>query len=106
MCEFKQDADVTPVIFRKWNNGQIIALFPCEPGTYCSDTCGSYEHIGQHGSATPDSVMLMTRPAKPEEYTALKRELESAPFGYRFKVCARMSRSFLEARKTALAAMR
>lgn len=66
----------TPVIFRKWKNGDILALFPTTAGTNDSDTCDSYEHVGQHGSA---SIWLaqVTVPASPSEYRALKRELES-----------------------------
>lgn len=66
----------TKVIFRKWKNGDIIALFPEEPGNHDASTCNSYEHSGQHGSAEPRYVIQATTPAKPAEYANLQRELE------------------------------
>lgn len=74
-----------PVVFRKWSDGGIIALFPNLPGSpgYCS----SYEHLGQHGSADYYYVLSRTTPAKPSEYAPLKRELES--IGYTLRVVKR-----------------
>jgi hypothetical protein len=89
---FKQDDEITPVIFRKWRDGDVIALFPADIGTMEPHTCSSYMHVGQHGSATiagPPSVIHATRPATEVEYADLKRELESAPYGYRLKVYQR-----------------
>jgi hypothetical protein len=80
------DSDVTPVIFRVWPNGQIIALFPTLPGDTYGVYVTSYEHIGQHGMADL-GLVRRTRPAKPEEYASLKRELEQG--GYKLKVYAR-----------------
>lgn len=109
---FKQDDTITPVIFRKFPKerqmnalsgkhelvgGEVIALFPADTGTYDAHTCGSYMHVGQHGSAEV-SLMADTRPATPSEYTALKAELEGAPYGYRLKVYARMQPAFRKAR--------
>ena len=37
----------TDVIFRKWNDGSILALFPYSIDTYDGDV-SSYEHVGQH----------------------------------------------------------
>ena len=66
------------VIFRIDRNGDVIALFPELPGTtdYYRD-CLCYSHLEQHGAATLDYVWKNTRPAEPEEYEALKAELES-----------------------------
>lgn len=95
---FRQDDEITPVIFRKYGprrGGEVIALFPAELGTYESHTCSSYVHVGQHGSATirgPSSVLRVTRLAKPAEYAELAKELESAPYGYRLKVYRRVTR--------------
>lgn len=99
---FQQDTEETPVIFRKWNDGSIIALFPADPGTNHAYTCSSYEHVGQHGAAEPVGVIRRTRPATPQEYADLKRELESAPYGYRLKVFQRLHYSFLDIRRAAL----
>lgn len=106
---FKQDTRETPVIFRKWpakDGGDVIALFPANPGTPDPYTCDSYQHIGQHGSAEPHGVMRVTTPAKPAEYASLRRELEGAPYGYRLKIYSRLQSSFLKMRRDELAKMR
>jgi len=65
-----------------------------------------FAHIGQH-SACDLGWYNQTRPATPEEYADLKRELESAPYGYKLKIYHRMQRgAFLAARRAALAKMR
>jgi hypothetical protein len=62
------------VIFKKFK-GEIIALFPEVIGDAGKvDTCMSYQHIGQHGSA---SVHLPWKTCKPEEYADLLQELKS-----------------------------
>jgi len=102
---FQQDEMETPVIFRKWKDGDVIALFPAELGTYDRHTCSSYEHVGQHGAADPRHVIASTKPATAVEYWALKSELESAPYGYRLKAYRRMQRSFDVARQNQLRAL-
>ena len=67
----------TKVVFRKFKEGDIIALFPRLPGTndpYRS--CMSYQHIGQHGAADP-GIVSITKLAKPGEYASLAKELRS-----------------------------
>ena len=107
---FKRDEHETPVIFRKWpkrEGGTIIALFPCEAGSYDEYTCSSYMHVGQHGIADPRQCINATRAAKPAEYADLQKELESAPYGYRLKVYRRYQRdAFLKARREQLARMK
>lgn len=67
----------TPVIFRAFRNDQdVIALFPAMAGDHRPDTCGSYMHIGQHGAASVRLFYEDTRPATPDEYMPLMRELE------------------------------
>lgn len=89
------------VIFRKFKNGEIIALFPELPGTNDPETCLSYQQIGQHGSAGVD-LCDRTKPAKPEEFASLQAELES--IGYRLRLCtkrtAKMDRARLKALKS------
>lgn len=92
----RDPSEVTAVIFRRWKrnkvNGtdgtEIVALFPEDPTDYYGRYCGSYEHIGQHGSADYNALVSVicppTVPAKPSEYAELKRELES--LGYKLKV--------------------
>lgn len=118
---FEPDTEITPVIFRKWkservkdthtgkfywHNDGVIALLPAECGTHEPHTCSSYMHVGQHGSCEPHGLMNSTRPATPEEYADLKHELESAPYGYRFRVYKRLQPSFLASRRADLARMR
>jgi hypothetical protein len=84
---------VTPVVFRKWSKsegGGIIALFPDEEER--DGMIGSYESMGGHGSASR-GLVLRTKAAKPAEYAATKRELESAPYNYNLRVLARVRRS-------------
>lgn len=86
---------VTPVLFRIDRSGErreVTAVFPAEPGRFSAGrfyTC--YAHLGQHGSCSHDWYVTRTRPATPSEYADLKRELESAPYGYRLQVCQRMT---------------
>lgn len=62
------------VVFRKFNDGQVIALFPELP---CDDrgNITSYMHIGQHCPASR-FIVQNTKPAKPEEYAELHAELQ------------------------------
>lgn len=116
MSTFKQDTEETPVLFRRWPRervitptgksewagGDVIAVFPTHTGTNESHTCSSFAHVGQHGSAD-HGIMHRTRRAKPGEYADLKKELESAPYGYRLKVYSRWQSSFDVVRKAELA---
>lgn len=80
----------TPVIFRKWKNGNIIALFPTIPSDYAGLYCMSYEHIGQHSGAYYFGVLSHTKLAMPEEYADLLNELVT--IGYNdFKVYKRQT---------------
>lgn len=78
---------LTRVIFRKFRDGEIIALFPdMDEGR---GMIGSYMHIGQHDAADRLIVVDKTKPAKPKEYAELKAELQR--IGYRLTVRKRMS---------------
>lgn len=95
---------VTPVIFRIWpksKGGDVIALFPAEPGTSAYDV-NSYMHVGQHGSADL-GLINETRPATAAEYASLKHELEGAPYNYRLKVVQRATQHHMAARRKAMA---
>jgi len=71
----------TRVVFRRWDNGDIIALFPdLEEG---EGYCLSYEHVGQHGGADY-RIINDTEPAKETEYDSLFKELSS--IGYNLRV--------------------
>lgn len=88
---------MTKVIFRKFKNGEVIALFPQEPATRDGWECMSYMHIGQHGSADPN-IVRRTKPAKWGEFVELLRELES--IGYNdLKLCKRFDKNDYKTRK-------
>lgn len=98
------------VVFRQWRarrdqdvagNG-IVALFPELPGNFDIATCQSFEHTGQHGAASLTGVMNRTRPATPDQYAALKRELESAPYRYRLIIRERTPADAASRRAAAL----
>jgi hypothetical protein len=92
------DADI--VIFRRFSDGDIIALFPCLPAECLNPwPCQSYMRIGQHGAADPD-ILHDTRPAHPAEYAPLKAELEQ--IGYRLIVHRRFPGDAYARRKASL----
>lgn len=97
--------NVEDVIFRVWNIGykDCIAIFPGILGTTQADTCQSYEHVGQHGAASTRITNGLTRPAKPEEYADLKRELESNPYYYQLRVVKRFTRAHRKDRESQMA---
>ena len=64
----------TPVIFRKYRDGETIALFPAMPGGEYG-LCQSYLHFGQHGAADYGHVIRTTKPAASAEYSDLQAEL-------------------------------
>jgi len=69
------DTEKTRVIFRKYKDGDILALFPelSEGGAGVE----SYMHIGQHSSADYRGCIASTKPATVAEYKDLQAELES-----------------------------
>jgi hypothetical protein len=101
------DTEPTVVMFRKWRNAAeligdgVIALFPYEPADYSGQQCESYEHVGQHGGANLAGVINASRPATPEEYGPLKRELESAPYHYKLTIRHRTPRDASSKRRAA-----
>lgn len=78
----------TVVLFRKSVDGfnDVTAVFPFEEAIRNQPYMGCYGHVGQHSSCHLDWVTETTVAATPEEYADLKRELESAPFNYKFLV--------------------
>ena len=66
--------DIIPVIFRKFKEGDIIALFPSLPADMKYNNCTSYMHIGQH-SAASINIIGNTKPATQQEYKPLYDEL-------------------------------
>lgn len=78
----------TKTIFRKFKDGEVIALFPEIPSDLEGKYCDSYMHIGQHGSANYLMLLDDTVLATPEEYAELKRELETH-YNYEIEVYQR-----------------
>lgn len=64
------------VVFRKWKDGEVIALFPEDTNTL-DGTVTSYMQIGQHSAADYAGVVASTRPAQPNEYRDLLAELKA-----------------------------
>ena len=65
----------TVVIFRKYSDGQVIALFPFDRGSNVPGTCSSYMHVGQHASADYAGVIRITKPTERGEHLPLIAEL-------------------------------
>ena len=65
----------TKVIFRTFHSGDAVALFPELPPDAFGVYCVSYQRIGQHGAADISTVVLLTRPSKPDEIRELREEL-------------------------------
>lgn len=88
---------MTKVIFRKFKNGEVIALFPQEPATSDGWQCMSYMHVGQHGCADP-MIVHVTQPAKWAELVELLRELQS--IGYNeLNLCTKFTHNDYKVRK-------
>jgi len=96
----KTDTETAIVIFRRipGKDGEVIALFPCLPGTNDPNTCLSYMHTGQHGGATASQHGWPR--ATPEEYAPLKKELEA--IGYVLDVKVQSCPAYRMRRKEAL----
>lgn len=93
----------TKVIFRKFKEGDVVALFTQEPGTYSPYTCSSYMHIGQHSSADP-LLSNILKLATPAEYRDLAKELRR--IGYRLDICKRSGQHDLAVRRKELEEMK
>lgn len=95
------DADI--VIFRRFPDGDVIALLPYLPAEGLNPwPCPSFMHVGQHGAADP-LIVYDTLPARPYEYAALKAELER--IGYRLTVRHRVPGDAYARRKASLASI-
>ena len=81
-----KDTDKTKVVFRKYKDGSILALFPHERWDL-TNFVSSYMHMGQHGGADYNGCIKDTKPAIQIEYKDLFNELEG--IGYNLKVIKR-----------------
>lgn len=93
------DPETTPVIYRVWPEGDVIALFPEIPENRTGTRCLSYQQVGQHAGADCTLVIKATRPATHAEYLKLDRELTNS-FGYKLEVKRRQTQAMIEKRIT------
>ena len=97
----------TLVIFKMepgYKTDAPVAFFPEEPFDSSPYKCTGYAHIGQHSSACT-SYAANLKPATPEQYAPLLKELER--IGYEnLKPVRKFLRSHLETRKAKLTAAR
>lgn len=70
----------TRVVFRRFKEGDVIALFPYMPWNANGNAVTSYMHTGQHAAADYAGVIAGTRPATGEEYRELLAELKSVGY--------------------------
>ena len=77
MAEKRQ---LTRVVFRRFKEGETIALFPYMPGNAHGNAVTSYMHTGQHAAADYAGVIAVTRPATGEECQELLAELTSVGY--------------------------
>jgi acyl-CoA thioesterase len=64
-------------------NGEVFALFPHDCCNHNGNVT-SYQHVGQHSSANYKHCLEMSKPATPEQYADLLKELES--IGYEVNI--------------------
>jgi hypothetical protein len=91
-----RSSDITTVVFRKFPEGDVIALFPEIQANFNRCDCQSYQHIGQHGPASY-SLVDRTKLASADEYADLKAELET--IGYLLNVKKRINRRWFEVKE-------
>ena len=81
------DKEKTKVIFRKFKDGDIIAIFPKIKES--EKFLMSYMHVGQHGACCP-TITDTTKLATKKEYAALQKELKG--LGYNLNVVKKIMR--------------
>jgi hypothetical protein len=86
------------VVFRRWKNGSLIALFPELPADIHGRYCDAYEHVGQHGGADYFGVIRATRPCSLNEAADLITELRT--IGHELKPVKRVSHVHHERRRS------
>ena len=97
----------TPVVLRRYPDGEIIALFPTLPAEEYGYNVTSYVHVGQHGAAEYNYVISNTRSTHPlddPDAMALFEELEK--IGYRMLVYKRITNKHRAAFHAAQKALR
>ena len=85
----KKDKIVLKVVFRKFEDNQIIALFP-EMTNKKLYRIESYMKFGQHSECDTDIVKI-TKPATESDYKELLKELQFIYDHCEFKIMKRLS---------------
>jgi hypothetical protein len=99
----KQQEFVDKVVFRKLlgvGDQPVMAVFPEEPALDVDYLCANFMHAGQPGACNPKNIVNNSRPATPEEYAALKRQLEDE--GYILDVRQRITKHDADERRARL----
>ena len=91
-----QNDKATAVIFRTFHSGDVIALFPLIASDVYGHHCESYQHIGQHGGASPELMRHGTRASTADEIAPLREELTR--IGYTLREIKRFPRNAFETR--------
>lgn len=73
----KSVGKMTKVVFRRYPDGQVIALFPDIPWSRQQGEVTSYRHFDQHGAADYAGVIAVTQPAREKEYRNPLSELRA-----------------------------
>ena len=81
---------VLKVVFRKFDNGEIIAIFPefTHKRNYSVTT---YMHIGQHSEDDHHAIVSQTKLATENEYASLLKEIQSIYHEYDLKVMKKLN---------------
>ena len=87
ICRMEKDTKITDITFRKFKDGQVIALMPHEVDDMLGNV-NCYMHVGQHSTADYNHIIATTKLATPREYADLLNELEKG-FGYNIKVVSK-----------------
>lgn len=74
-------------IDRRDDPRDVYALFPDLPADRAGRYCTCYAHVGQHSSADYAGCVARSRPARPEEFASLARELTGR--GYTLRLARR-----------------
>jgi hypothetical protein len=90
----KQDEKKTVVVFRKFKDGDIIAIFPEINWNFEHSTCSSYMQYGEHGACSYD-IVNVTKLATPDEYKHLEAILETI-CGYNLAIKKKIMRRWYE----------
>lgn len=76
----KSAGATTRVVFRRYPDGQVIALFPDILWSGQRGEVTSYMHLGQHGAVDYRHVLAATRQAREDEYGDLLSELQATGY--------------------------